>query len=45
MMNLLLPLMVFMPVISGVLPVFVKDLKKLNKIIVVMCITELAACL
>ena len=44
MLNLLLPLMVFLPILVGFVPLFVKDTKKLNKIIVVLCACELAAC-
>ncbi|MBR4035754.1 MAG: sodium:proton antiporter, partial [Oscillospiraceae bacterium] len=44
MLNILLPLMVFVPVIAGIVPVFVKDLKKINYVIVAMCIAELVAC-
>lgn len=45
MLNLLLPLMVFVPVVFGFLPLFIKDLKKLNLAIVAMCMAELAACI
>ena len=45
MLNLLLPLMVFVPIIFGFMPLFVKDLKKQNLAIVAMCIAELLACI
>ena len=45
MLDLLLPLMVFLPLFAGFLPLLIKDLKKLNTVIVVMCAAELAACL
>ena len=45
MLNILLPLMVFAPVVAGILPVLVKKLKKLNTAIVALCAAELAACL
>ncbi|MBR5520627.1 MAG: sodium:proton antiporter [Oscillospiraceae bacterium] len=45
MINFLLPIMVFVPIIFGFAPVFVKDLKKLNLAIVIMCATELVLCL
>ena len=44
MLNLLLPLMVFLPILAGFVPLYVKDTKKLNKIIVAMCVAELVAC-
>ena len=44
MLNLLLPLMVFLPILAGFVPLYVKDTKKLNKIIVVLCVVELVAC-
>ncbi len=45
MINLLLPVMVFVPVVAGLLPIFVKDLKKLNTIIVAVRVAEFIACL
>lgn len=45
MINFLLPLMVFIPIIMGITPIFIKDLKKLNLSIVAVCIVELIACM
>lgn len=44
MIDLLLPTMVFLPVIAGFLPLFIKNLKKLNYIIVALCVCELFVC-
>ncbi len=45
MINFLLPLIVFIPIIMGIAPIFIKDLKKLNLSIVAICIVELIVCI
>ena len=44
MINFLLPIMVFAPILFGFAPLFIKDLKKLNLSIVALCIVELVLC-
>lgn len=45
MINFLLPLMVFVPIVFGIAPLFIKDLKKLNLSIVALCAVELMLCI
>ena len=44
MINFLLPIMVFAPIVMGFAPLFIKDLKKLNLSIVALCIAEFVLC-
>ena len=44
MINFLLPIMVFAPIVMGFAPLFIKDLKKLNLSIVALCIVEFVLC-
>ena len=44
MLNRLFPLMVFLPILAGFMPLVVRDTKKLNRAIVILCIGELIAC-